>query len=317
MVTTAGRPMVAALRLLLSETRLLSLPREKRLAALLEDSRKYQNEVSERLAEQVLHALYELVRGTQAAHDASGGALLRGPLAERPDDIYHALLTVILRLVFLLYAEERDLLPDDETFARHYSLAGLYERLREDAALHPDTMNQRYGAWAQLLVLFRLFHDGAAAGGLRLPQRHGVLFDPDRFPFLEGSRRRRGAPAPPPDRAAAGPRRHRLPRARQAAAARRPAHLVPRPRRRADRLGLRDDDGVPARDGDRAVGGDQGPEEARRPDRGRSRRAGWRGGRDGGCNGCGSGPTASSPTPCASRWPRRKPSPTCTRRCNR
>ena len=186
MVTTAGRPMVAALRLLLSETRLLSLPREKRLAALLEDSRKYQNEVSERLAEQVLHALYELVRGMQAAHDASGGALLRGPLAERPDDIYHALLTVILRLVFLLYAEERDLLPDDETFARHYSLAGLYERLREDAALHPDTMNQRYGAWAQLLVLFRLFHDGAAAGGLRLPQRHGVLFDPDRFPFLEG-----------------------------------------------------------------------------------------------------------------------------------
>ena len=186
MVTTAGRPMLAALRLLLSETRLLSLPREKRLAALLEDSRKYQNEVSERLAEQVLHALYELVRGMQAAHDASGGALLRGPLAERPDDIYHALLTVILRLVFLLYAEERDLLPDDETFARHYSLAGLYERLREDAALHPDTMNQRYGAWAQLLVLFRLFHDGAAAGGMRLPRRHGVLFDPDRFPFLEG-----------------------------------------------------------------------------------------------------------------------------------
>ena len=186
MVTTAGRPMVAALRLLLSETRLLSLPREKRLAALLDDSRKYQNEVSERLAEQVLHALYELVRGMQAAHDASGGALLRGPLAERPDDIYHALLTVILRLVFLLYAEERDLLPDDETFARHYSLAGLYERLREDAALHPDTMNQRYGAWAQLLVLFRLFHDGAAAGGMRLPRRHGVLFDPDRFPFLEG-----------------------------------------------------------------------------------------------------------------------------------
>ena len=42
----------------------------QRLAALLEDSRKFQNEVSERLAEQVLHALYELLRGFQAAHDA-------------------------------------------------------------------------------------------------------------------------------------------------------------------------------------------------------------------------------------------------------
>ena len=186
MVKTAGRPMVAALRLLLSQKRLLTMRRDERFAALLQDSRRFQNEVSERLAEQVLHALYELLRGVQAADDASKGALLRGPLAERPDDIYHALLTVILRLVFLLYAEERDLLPEGETFARHYSLAGLYERLREDAALHPDTMNQRYGAWAQLLVLFRLFHDGADADGLRLPRRHGALFDPDRFPFLEG-----------------------------------------------------------------------------------------------------------------------------------
>ena len=153
MVTTAGRPIAAALRLLLSETRLLALPRDKRFAALLADSRRFQNEVSERLAQQVLHALYELLRGVQAADDAWDRELLREALAERPDDVYHALLTVILRLVFLLYAEERDLLPEGETFARHYSLAGLYERLREDAALHPDTMNQRYGAWAQLLVL--------------------------------------------------------------------------------------------------------------------------------------------------------------------
>ena len=139
--TTAGRPIVAALRLLLSEMRLLALPRDKRFAALLADSRRFQNEVSERLAEQVLHALYELLRGVQAADDASDRELLREALDERPDDLYHALLTVILRLVFLLYAEERDLLPEGETFARHYSLAGLYERLREDAALNPDTMS--------------------------------------------------------------------------------------------------------------------------------------------------------------------------------
>lgn len=186
MVQTAGRPISTAMRLLLSETRLLALPRAERLAALLEDSRKYQNEVSERLAEQVLHALYELLRGFQAAHGASRGELLRHPLSEHPDEVYRALLTVILRLVFLLYAEERDMLPEDETFLRHYSLAGLYERLREDAALFPDTMDQRYGAWAQLLVLFRLVHDGAEAGAMQLPKRHGVLFDPDRFPFLEG-----------------------------------------------------------------------------------------------------------------------------------
>ncbi len=186
MVQTAGRPISTALRLLLGQLRLLSLPRAQRLAALLEDSRKFQNEVSERLAQQVLHALYELLRGFQAAHDASKGELLRQPLAEHPDEVYRALLTVILRLVFLLYAEERDMLPEDEMFLRYYSLAGLHERLREDAALYPDTMDQRFGAWAQLLVLFRIIHDGADSGAMRLPKRHGVLFDPDRFKFLEG-----------------------------------------------------------------------------------------------------------------------------------
>jgi hypothetical protein len=186
MAQAAGRPICTALRLLLSEQRLLALPRAQRLAALLADSRKFQNEVSERLAEQVLHALYEFLRGFQAAHDASKGELLRGPLGDHPDEVYRALLTVILRLVFLLYAEERDLLPEDETFLRSYSLAGLHERLREDAALYPDTMDQRYGSWAQLLVLFRMIHDGVQAGDMRLPRRHGVLFDPDRFPFLEG-----------------------------------------------------------------------------------------------------------------------------------
>ena len=100
--------------------------------------------------------------------------------------------SVILRLVFLLYAEERGMLPENETFVRHYSLTGLYQRLREDAAHHPDTMDQRFGAWAQLLVLFRLIHDGArdyrTGGAVSLPERRGALFDPDRFPFLEGRR---------------------------------------------------------------------------------------------------------------------------------
>ena len=186
MVQNAGRPISTAMRLLLREPRLLTLPRKQRLSTLLADSRKFQNEVSEKLAEQVLHALYELLRGFQAAHDATGGELLRKPLAEHPDEVYRALLTVILRLVFVLFAEERDMLPtEDGTFSRYYSIAGLYERLRDHAAHFPDTMDQRYGAWAQLLVLFRMIHDGATAGDVTLPPRHGVLFDPDRFPFLE------------------------------------------------------------------------------------------------------------------------------------
>ena len=186
MLQTAGRPISAAMRELLRQSRLLSVGTERRLAALLENSRKYQNQVSERLSGQVLHALYELLRGFQAAHDASRGELLRQALMDRPEEIYRGLLTLILRLVFLLYTEERDMLPQDETFLGGYSLATLYERLREDAALHPDTMDQRYGAYAQILVLSRMIHDGARSGAMSLPPRHGALFDPDRYRFLEG-----------------------------------------------------------------------------------------------------------------------------------
>ena len=183
---TAGRPMLGALRLLLGAPRLFSLPRAKRLPALLRESRQYQNEVSEKLAGQVLEGLYDLLRGVQAADTARGGALLRETLREAPDQIYRGLLAVILRLVFLLYAEQRGLLPDDPTFVRHYSLTALFERLRADAALHPDTMDQRRGAWAHLLTLFRMVFDGARSGAMWLPARRGALFDPDEWPFLEG-----------------------------------------------------------------------------------------------------------------------------------
>ena len=185
MLETAGRPIAAALHLLLSEARLLRGARQSRLPALLAKSRQYQADVSERLAEQVLHALYELVRGLQSAHDRSGGRLLAEPLQRDPDEVYRALLTVILRMVFLLYAEQRDLLPQDDAFAKHYALGGLFTRLEEDAAQHPMTMGDRFGAWAQLVVLFRMVHDGARAGRLRLPARKGDLFDPKRYRFLE------------------------------------------------------------------------------------------------------------------------------------
>ena len=185
MLLPAGRPICTAMRELLKEQRLLAVPANQRLAALLASSRKFQNDVSERLAEQVLHALYELLRGFQAAHDASRGELLRTALASDPNEVYRGLLTVVLRLVFLLYAEERDMLPQDETYLRGYAIASLYERLREDAAMHPDTMDQRYGAWAQLLALTRMVHNGAKSGAMQLPPRHGELFDPDRYRFLE------------------------------------------------------------------------------------------------------------------------------------
>jgi len=186
MSEVSGRPIFAALLMLLGGERLFSLPEEQRLPSILKASRQHQNQVSTRLAEQVLAALYELVRGLQAADDLSRGALLRQVLKENPNLVYSGLLTVLLRLVFLLYAEDRNLLSRDSVFNGSYSVGGLFARLRDDDARNPDTMDHRYGAWAQLLTMFRLVFDGGAHGAFRIPSRKGYLFNPDRYPFLEG-----------------------------------------------------------------------------------------------------------------------------------
>jgi hypothetical protein len=197
MVQVAGRPIFAALQMLLGSERLYSVADKERLPAILANSRKYQNVVSTQLAEQVLEALYEVLRGFQAANDQTKGELLRDVLARDPDHVYHGLLTTLLRLVFVLYAEDRGLLSTDPIYSNYYSVTGLYERLRADAGWYNDTMDQRYGAWAQLLALFRLVYSGGSHGAMKIPAREGYLFDPDRYLFLEGRHEKKDKPVLP------------------------------------------------------------------------------------------------------------------------
>jgi len=197
LLKTDGRPILSGFLTLLQEQRLFGHP-DDRLPRLLEDSRRYQTTVSAALAEQVLEGLYELLRGLHAADLRGNITRLRDQVRRDHDHVYAGLLTVMMRLVFVLYAEDRGLFPDDSVWIQNYALAGLYARLRDDAALHPDTMDDRYGAWAQLLALFRIVHQGAAHGSrLKLVARRGRLFDPDRFPFLEGRDSTADPPAPP------------------------------------------------------------------------------------------------------------------------
>ena len=217
MAMPAGRPILAAFDMLLSAHAMFVSEEHARLPALLARSREAQAEVSTRLARQVLAALYELLRGFVAA-DARHGALTT--LAhESPGHLYSGLIVVLMRLVFLLYTEDRGMMPDHPVYQQHYSLGGLFARLRADAAAYPDTMDQRFGAWAQLLSLFRLVYGGGRHGNLSFVARKGRLFDPARFPFLERSGSVEGIEGAaeagtgmagdadlPPDRTSASPR---------------------------------------------------------------------------------------------------------------
>lgn len=187
MALPAGRPILAAFDMLLSAQALFVSPTEARLPALLSRSREAQADVSTKLAQQVLAALYELLRGFVAADARNVDGKFATLAREKPDHLYGGFITALMRLVFVLYAEDRGLMPDHPVYQQHYALGGLFARLRGDAAAWPDTMDQRFGAWAQLLSLFRLIHSGGGHGGLKFVARKGRLFDSERFPFLEGT----------------------------------------------------------------------------------------------------------------------------------
>ncbi|WP_296616731.1 DNA methyltransferase [Sphingomonas sp.] len=187
LATVAGREMLGGLKMLLDRSTLWTNPPQLRLPNILAESRASQADVSKELSGQVLAALHELLRG----FDAADPALVRELAGRDPHQLYEGLLTVLMRLIFILYAEDRSLMPSitahggAELYERGYSVGGLFVKLGDDDALYPDTMDERRGGWGRLIALFRLVsrgHDGF------MQRRGGRLFDEDRFPFLLGKR---------------------------------------------------------------------------------------------------------------------------------
>jgi hypothetical protein len=189
----SGRAMFAGLRLLLGREAVLDASPGLRLVDVIEASRNYQALVSEELADQVLAGLWQLLRGFQRADQLTSaqGSRLPGDirlseLAEHdPQALYGGLITVMLRLVFLLYAEDTDLMPTEPVFEQNYKLTTLLAQLQRDAAHYPDTMEQRYGAWSGICSLFKLVYVGGGPTADYLPARKGKLFKPSEYPWLE------------------------------------------------------------------------------------------------------------------------------------
>jgi Eco57I restriction-modification methylase/restriction-modification enzyme MmeI-like protein len=156
-----------------------------KLTELLDESIKHQDEVTETLGAQVQRAVEVLVQSLDRINKDSNGELLEGI---EPPELYEAGLTFMMRLVFLLCAEERGLLLlDDETYTGNYALSSLRMKLREEASLHgEEVLSYRTNAWSRLLALFRAVYGGIEHESMRMPALGGSLFDPDRFPFLEG-----------------------------------------------------------------------------------------------------------------------------------
>jgi Eco57I restriction-modification methylase/MmeI, target recognition domain len=187
MAAPGGRPILDAFVMLLGAPRLYGVAPERQLPAILAESRKRQANVTNDLADQVFDALQILLRGFEAAAERDGRTILDAAYALPGDHLYGGLLTQLLRLVFVLYAEDRGLLPvEHPVYAGHMSVLGLFDDLQADHGAHPDSMSRRFGAYARLVALFRAIYLGVEHDGLQMPARRGALFSPHEHPFLEG-----------------------------------------------------------------------------------------------------------------------------------
>ncbi len=138
-----------------------------------------QAEVADRLGVQVREALEKLLLALDEADRKAGGKLLAS-MSE--SEIYEMLLSLMMRLVFFLYAEERGLLPHGEVlYDQGYGLTHLWQELHEDE----ERLDDRFDAWERILATCRLVHGGSKHADLTLRAYGGLLFDPRRYPVLE------------------------------------------------------------------------------------------------------------------------------------
>jgi hypothetical protein len=140
---------------------------------VVEGSTSYASELSDSLKDKVFDKIFkQLARGFVHYRKKELGVL-----AETEDslkEIYSATLTLLYRLLFILYAEARDLLPVREQAYHHYSLSYLKQRvvdLRDKNSILTDLSSD---LWSDLDTLFKIIEVGDPK--LNVPTYNGGLF---------------------------------------------------------------------------------------------------------------------------------------------
>ncbi|MEV4833406.1 DNA methyltransferase [Nonomuraea sp. NPDC049486] len=173
----AERDVLRAFVSLLGFDRFFSFPESERLPALLKASLDSQEDITEALGVQVRQAVELLVA-------AIGRAGVPGEVTAH--EVYRGAVSVMMRVVFLLFAEERGLLPsDNKVYAAAYSAGRLCAELEQRAIEgSEEELENSHAAWHRLLALFRAVHSGVEHPRLTMHAHDGSLFDPDAHAWM-------------------------------------------------------------------------------------------------------------------------------------
>ncbi|MBQ0866350.1 DNA methyltransferase [Streptomyces sp. RK75] len=170
---------------LLQRRRLIGGKPQDRLTELFGESVTAAEKITEALGTQVRRAVELIV---QALSEGALDARRRkeaDPLPAQRGEVYEAAVTVMMRVVFLLFAEERGLLPQGRLFAMGYGISDeldLLDAREKDEG--EQALDATFLTWHRLLATSQALYRGATFEDMRLPEYGGSLFDPARFPFL-------------------------------------------------------------------------------------------------------------------------------------
>ncbi len=146
-----------------------------RLGRIVDRSAAHAVQVCASLREGVREALVQLLEGLVAS--SRRGTPLEAARKRLPWTCDQAL-TLVYRLLFLLFAEARGIAPVWQPIYRaSYSVASLCEQA--------ERPGRATGLWEGLQAMSRLAHGGCSADGLRVTPFNGRLFSPRRAPLAE------------------------------------------------------------------------------------------------------------------------------------
>ncbi|MBI5708826.1 MAG: hypothetical protein HZC42_00730 [Candidatus Eisenbacteria bacterium] len=172
---------LAGLRALLSPATLIppATGTPAALSTAIEASRRSQAELSSVLGERVRQAVETLIR----EHGESLGRLMAADREVTAREVYRAATRVVMRMVIVLFAEARELLPRaDERYHDSYGLESLRDSLERAGGAsaaggaRAERLRHRFGAWPRVLALFRLVAEGSPHPAFAVPRYGGDLF---------------------------------------------------------------------------------------------------------------------------------------------
>lgn len=144
---------------------------------VLEGSETYAREVSDKLKDLVFRQVMPLLAGGFIAYRYHEKGI-QEETSETLAEIYRASLSLLYKLLFLLYAEARALLPIENSAYRRESLTELAKWIAQQIDQHLSLSDSTYATplYDRLLALFRRVDRGDPALGI--PRYNGGLFSP-------------------------------------------------------------------------------------------------------------------------------------------